>query len=416
MTELDLVIKGRVLIGNEMQTICIGIEDGKITVLGKDLDGDKFLDYSKYLIMPGGIDIHTHMRDPGFTDKEDFHTGTMAAAFGGTTTIMDMPNTRPMVTNVSQLKDKLDIIGKKANVDYGLYASLTPDSDIKVLKELAVGFKLFMAETTSAVPISEEDIRNKLADPELEGQVVSVHAESPERFRDIEVTSLDTHDDSRPASAEIIAVENITQMKTSAIMHFAHLTDLMSFEKAFGYSNEITPHHMFLSTSSDLGARGRVNPPLRNIREQASLFTAFVKAQVGIIASDHAPHTMDEKKMPFGEAPSGLPGVETRLPMMLALVQSEQVSLRLVQATCCHNPARLFSLSKGQIDVGFDADLSIFDMTKNTKIKGERLHSKCGWTPFEDYNAIFPDHVFLRGRKIISDGKLIESGTGRNIV
>ncbi len=415
MTRPELVIKGRVLMGNEAQTICIGIVDGKITVMGKDLDGDEFLDYSKYLIMPGGIDIHTHMRDPGFTDKEDFNTGTMAAAFGGTTTILDMPNTKPMVTTTQQLKDKLDIIEKKANVDYGLYASLTPDSNIKELKELAVGFKLFMAETTSAIPISEDEIRDVLVDPELDGQVVSVHAESPERFRDIEVTDLTTHDDSRPASAEVVAVDTITQMKTSAIMHFAHLTDLMSFEKAFGYSNEITPHHMLLSTSNVHGTKGKVNPPLRNIREQASLFTAFVKAQVGIVASDHAPHTVGEKILPFGEAPSGLPGVETRLPMMLALVQSEQVSLGLVQATCCHNPAKLFSLPKGQIDVGFDADLSIFDMNKTTKIEGDKLHSKCGWTPFEGYNAIFPEHVFLGGEEIISDGELVRKGKGKKI-
>ncbi len=136
---------------------------------------------------------------------------------------------------------------------------------------------------------------------------------------------------------------------------------------------------------------------------------------MGIVASDHAPHTLKDKELPFGEAPSGLPGVETRLPLLLGLVHSEQVSLGLIQATCCENPATLFGLKKGHIEVGHDADLGIYDLKDVTRIRGEKLHSKCGWSPFENYNAIFPKFVMLGGEMILSENELLITGRGRKI-
>ncbi len=416
MTRPELVVKGKVLIGGSIQTICIGIDEGKIVVLGKDLDGDRFIDHSRYLIMPGGVDIHTHMREPGMEHKEDFDTGTMAAAFGGTTTILDMPNTIPPVATPGAINEKLDIISGKANIDYGIYAALMPGADIAELKKKAIGFKLFMAETTSAQPLADDEMRELLAHPELEGEVVAVHAENPSLFQGggREIENLVDHDDSRPVKAEISAVEKVLGMPTLATLHLAHLTCLESFDRALEYSTEATPHHLFLSTSYHLGTLGKVNPPLRNMKVQASLFSAFVRGRVGIVASDHAPHTMDEKEQDFGKAPGGLPGVETRIPLLLGLVHSEQVSLGLVQATCCHNPATLFGMKKGHIEVGYDADLAIYDIKEVTRIQGEELHSKCGWTPFENYNAIFPKFVMLGGEIILSENELIK-GRGKPI-
>ncbi|MCK4757900.1 MAG: dihydroorotase [Thermoplasmata archaeon] len=415
MVRPEVVVKGKILFGEEIQTVCIGMDEGKITVMGKHLEGDKTLDFSKYLILPGGVDIHTHMRDPGFTYKEDFDTGTEAAAFGGTTTILDMPNTSPPTETPESLKDKLDIVGPKANVDYGLYAALTPHSDIPALKELAIGFKLFMAETTSAPSSDWKKVLSKLMSPELAGEVVSVHAEDLSKFEKVNVPSLSGHDKARNVKAELSAVKEILEVETAARLHIAHVTTPLALEIAEEHSLEATPHHLFLNSSSDLGAFGKVNPPLRRLDYQGSLFSTFIQGRINIIASDHAPHTRDEKSAGFMEAPSGVPGVETRIPLMLGLIKSEQASLGLIQETCCHLPARLFGLRKGRIDVGYDADLAVYDIKQITKINGHDLHSKCGWTPFENFNAIFPSHVMLAGNMIINEGVLVIKNSGKNI-
>lgn len=347
--------------------------------------------------------------------KEDFDTGTMAAAFGGTTTILDMPNTIPPVTTPGSIDDKLNTISGKANVDYGVYAALMPGADIIELKKRACGFKLFMAETTSAQPLVDDEMRELLAHPELAGEVIAVHAEDPSLFQEGEAQSLPDHDSSRPVMAETSAVDKVLNMPTQATLHLAHLTCLVSFDKALEYSTEATPHHLFLSSSYHLGTLGKVNPPLRNMKAQASLFSAFVRGRVGIVASDHAPHTLEEKDQPFGKAPSGLPGVETRIPLLLGMVRSEQVSLGLIQATCCHDPATLFGMKKGHIEVGYDADLAVYDLKDVTRIQGDKLHSKCGWTPFENYNAIFPKYVMLGGEMILSENELIIKGKGKTI-
>ena len=185
--------------------------------------------------------------------------------------------------------------------------------------------------------------------------------------------------------------------------------------KEGGLSFEVTPHHMLLDSSMDLGAWGKVNPPLRRKADREALFAAFCRGEVPMLATDHAPHAHEEKERDFGEAPSGLPGVETGFSMMLALVKRGFLSLEVLVKAACANPANTFGLNKGEIAEGRDADLVVIDPREMGKVSGRRLHSKCGWTPYEERAALFPQAVFVRGRPVLRDGNILDDHPGREV-
>ncbi|MDO9537060.1 MAG: dihydroorotase [Thermoplasmata archaeon] len=411
----ELVIKARILQAGAFRTICIGIDNGRISAVQAELKGEKEFHFENYLAMPGGVDIHTHMREPGFTNKEDFYTGTMSAAFGGTTTILDMPNTIPATDNAIAFQEKLELASEKANVDFGLFAQLADIDEIAKMAPMAIGFKLFMADTTSASSVdSPPEIL--LTSRHMVGKVVTVHAEDPGQFSNDECTDLHRHNLIRNMKAESEAVKTILAIDTPAKINLAHLTtrECVYMAQRNKSSFELTPHHILLDESMDLGAQGKVNPPLRKRPVVDKLFNVM-KTGRAIIASDHAPHTLEEKSGDFAATPSGIPGVETRIPLMLALAEKGLVKHQAVQDMCCQLPADLFDLKKGRIEPGYDADLAFYDLQNMVKIDGQKLHSKARWTPFEGFGAIFPVGVMLRGNMIIRGGKLVMEKTGRNL-
>jgi dihydroorotase len=182
------------------------------------------------------------------------------------------------------------------------------------------------------------------------------------------------------------------------------------------FTKEVAPHHLLLDKRSKLGSYGKVNPPLRDKEDREAMFEAFRLMKIEVLASDHAPHTIEEKEQEFSDAPSGMPGVETSLPLMLALVKKDQLPLDVVIKAACERPAEIFGLNKGRIEVGRDADLIVVDGTSMRSITAKNLHSKCGWTPFENWEAIFPYVTFVRGVKIVEQGGLVGERVGRDIV
>ncbi|MCK5397906.1 MAG: amidohydrolase family protein [Thermoplasmata archaeon] len=410
----EIVVHTKILQSGTTRAICIGIDGGKITAVEKYLDGEREYDFEKYLALPGGIDIHTHMREPGMTQKENFFSGTKSAAFGGTTTIIDMPNTVPAVTNAAAFEEKLDIVQENANVDFGLMAQLSDIDDIPALANLATGFKLFMSDTTGAEGGIETPLEILLNVDELAGKVVTVHAEDPRMFDADTCDNLHRHNLIRNMKAEFMALRRILAIDAPVKLNMAHLTTSESVDQARAKraSFEITPHHVLLHDSSPLEAMGKVNPPLRKKPVADRLFNVL-KTGRAIIASDHAPHTIEEKTGEFEDAPSGIPGVETRIPLMLALAKKGILRYISVQDMCCTLPADLFNLKKGRIEVGYDADLAFYDLDNMIKIEANALHSKCGWTPFEDHHAIFPSGVMLRGQMIIRGGELVIEKSGQ---
>jgi dihydroorotase len=417
-----IVVEGRVFRQDRLEQCCVGIEDGKIIALKKILKGDRHFDFRDKMILPGCIDAHVHFREPGKTYKEDFYSGTMAAAFGGVTCALDMPNNTPPINSKERFEEKLDMVKGKANIDFGLYAALNIQDEVAGLAKCATGFKVYMAQTTDSDGINTGyDEMGPLVSSASANKVVSIHCEDERLMNPIEEKNLEDHLRARPSSFEAEAIKQVLGLakRTSGNIHIAHVTSaegaglIEGAKRDTPITSEVTLSHMLLNVNSDLKAFGKVNPPLRKKSDNEVLRRAFASGAIDIMASDHAPHTIEDKSGEFMEAPSGIPGVETSIPIMLRLLKKDFISLpRFVEATGT-KPASLFGLNKGLIKTGYDADLIVVDMKDVGKIKADKLHSKSGWTPFEGHEAIFPEAVFLRGQLVVEDGNMAEERCGR---
>jgi dihydroorotase len=416
---MDLVVEGRAYIKEKLVQCCIGIENGRIKSIKKLLRGDEHLDFGDMLILPAAIDPHVHFRDPGLTKKEDFQTGTVSAAFGGVSCVLDMPNTLPPTLTPRSLEEKANTISKKAWVDYGLLGGCSPKVDPVAISVGVAGYKLFMSSTTGNLLVSNySDISKIVSSVVGTGKVLCVHAEDEKMIRYAPETNLNEHDKNRPSSAEASAITRLSKIREAGKIHICHLSsrDGLAAVEKLPFTKEVAPHHLLLDKRSKLGSYGKVNPPLRDKEDREAMFEAFRLMKIEVLASDHAPHTIEEKEQEFSDAPSGMPGVETSLPLMLALVKKDQLPLDVVIKAACERPAEIFGLNKGRIEVGRDADLIVVDGTSMRSITAKNLHSKCGWTPFENWEAIFPYVTFVRGVKIVEQGGLVGERVGRDIV
>ena len=416
---IDIVIEGKAFVNGRIQKCCIGIDEGKILSVKKILKGEKNLDFGDKLILPAGIDAHVHFRDPGQTHKEDFFTGTMSAAFGGISCILDMPNTVPPTTTIDALDEKIGIAKRKGVVDFGSYAEINKNAkQIPFLSKKCIAFKLYLPELRDDL-----DILRKVP----EDKVIAVHAEDRKCIQKHGKKSknLLDHSNSRPIECEIKGIKKVIGATKSLknLLHICHCSSMegIKLSKLKNRNQQIsvgtTPHHLLLSTNSDFRGQsfGKVNPPLREEKDRAKLFDKMRDGEIDILESDHAPHLIEEKKKNFDDAPAGLPGVETMLPLFLFLVKKEWISLPRLVGMVSERPAEIFHIKKGKISQGRDADLLVTDF-KERKIKSKDMHSKCGWTPFEGMEAIFPTNLFLRGERIIEDREFVgEKGYGKFI-
>jgi dihydroorotase len=416
--KMDLVIEGRFFINGELKDPAIGIEDGKIVTIGNIVrGGDERIEMKNKIILPGFMDPHVHFREPGMTQKEDFRSGTTSALFGGVTCILDMPNTKPPSTDPRSLKDKKMTIRSKAYVDYGLFAALTPDCNTNLLAPMVPGFKLFMGSTTGNILMNDDDdIYRVMCDVARTGKVTSVHAEDDSMIiRGREENNWD-HLKDRPLEAEHNAIRRLGRFKGMKI-NICHVTDAQSLELAasYGFTTEVTTHHLFFCAEDYTDAFTKVNPPLRNRAVRDGLYKAFMEGKATMFGTDHAPHTIIEKSQDYDSAPGGIPGVETNVPIFMAMVKQNMFPLGQLVKMGAEMPAATFSVPKGKIAVGYDADLVAFDMRDMTKINPDRLHSKASYSPYEGRDAVFPDTVIIRGEVQVTDGEFCGSNIGRDI-
>ncbi|KYK29755.1 hypothetical protein AYK20_00025 [Thermoplasmatales archaeon SG8-52-1] len=425
---MDLSVEGKVYINGIFQNSCIGIKDGKIFSVKKILKGDEHIDFRNRLILPSGIDSHVHFRDPGFTNKEDFSTGSMAAAFGGMSCVFDMPNTKPQTVSIQNLSDKISLAEKKSYVDFGIYAGINNDNieSIRKLSTNCSGFKIYLGSSTNSLKFDKKNLRNALKNISQTDKPVLFHAEDDEQLIKCSgyENNLIDHLKSRPSDCEETSIKDIIFALQGLNMkaHICHVSSIEGLELLKKKPNNITcgvtPHHCLLSIEKNMGSSTffKVNPPIRSSFDKESLFNGLKNGLIDILESDHAPHTKEEKNVTFNEAPSGLPGVETTFPIFLYLAKKEIISFQRIISLICERPADLFGISKGKLEVGRDADFIVVDLKDDCRIKSELLHSKCGWTPFEDWQAIFPSHIFIRGEKIIEDNEIqVSQGFGRFI-
>ena len=410
------VISGRVFFRGRLEPLSIGIDEkGQIAAIKKVLRGDEQIDHGDALILPGCVDLHVHMRDPGLRGKEDFPSGTRSAAIGGVTTVADMPNTVPAVTTTTALDAKAAELQGRAAVDYALYAAPQSPEAVPRLTD-AVAFKVYMAESTGNLEVTVPRLEEILRAAEAQTKLVVVHAEDPGKFTKQKARNLRGHDAARPKVAEETAIATVARIRGGARVHVAHVTCAEALNTVPARATcEVTPHHLFLDWSKPLGARGKVNPPLRSPADRDALWDAFRQGRIDVVASDHAPHTLDEKGEPFEEAPAGLPGVATMFPLLMRRIRAGDLDLPRLVSAMAVRPAEILGIAKGTIDVGRDGDLIVVDPRNIEAVTAKRVRYKCAWTPFEGMEGCFPRTVYLRGEAIVDDGETISEGQGRLI-
>jgi dihydroorotase len=379
--------------GEEMVTDIL-IENGKIAKIGK-LEGKDAIDVEKRHVLPGLIDPHVHFREPGLTHKEDFLTGSMAAAAGGITTFLDMPNTVPPTTTIELLEEKRKL-ARKSVVNYGFHFGASVDGNIDEIRKAKniASTKLFMNVTTGKMLITDDKLLKEVF---ASSKIVSVHAEGEMVNKAIRLAK---ETGTRLYLCHISAadeLEAIREMKTPKI-----------------YS-EATPHHLFLSSQDGLDAFTKMKPELKSLPDQEALFDATATGLISTIGTDHAPHTIGEKMSPG--FPFGVPGCETMLPLLLNAVNDERLTLQRVIELCCENPAVIFGIKdKGFIREGYDADLVIVDMDFVQEVSADRLFTKSKWSPFEGMNLKgWPVMTIVNGNIVFEDGQVSQDHAGKEV-
>jgi dihydroorotase len=403
---MDLVLAGRAWVRGRALPCEIGIAEGRIARIGRALPasetaGARVVRLRRGLLLPGAVDAHVHLREPGFPQKETIATGTLAALHGGVTTVLDMPNTQPPVVDRAALADKAERFAAHSRVDWGLHAMVDSELRSFALGSAPVGYKLYLGPSTHVGAFPAARLGEALARAAGTGRPLVVHAEHPDLLRDDPDPGA-----ARPAEAEWRAVQALQDAAPERIaLLVAHCTTARGLQLArrAGFAAEVSPHHLLLDHGAlaELGARAKVNPPLRGPRERAALWQAFARGKASTLGSDHAPHTLAEKAQGLDKAPAGMPGVETMLPLLLARVRARALPLGVLVRAACERPAELFGLAKGRIAPGSDADLVHVELGHVTAVRARDLHSKAGWTCFEGWPAVFPRQVWLRGEEAL---------------
>ncbi len=420
-----LTIRNATLPSGSRRDVRIDTDAGRISAVGSSLtESGEVVDATGKLLLPGAIDAHVHFRQPGFSHKETWETGSKSAAAGGVTTVVDQPNTNPPTVDAASFDAKAELAAE-SYVDYGINGGVTPDWNPDELFEkpiLALG-EVFLADSTGKMGIEEELFRVAVERATDKYVVVTVHAENADlfdsdaKFRD----DADAWSAYRTAEAEADAVERACEIGTEldARLHIAHTSTPEGIDTAkdAGATCEVTPHHLFLSRDhlDELGTFGRMNPPLRSEERREEVFERVANGTVDMIATDHAPHTSEEKDAGIWNAPSGVPGVETMLPLLLEQARKGNLSYERVADLTARNPSKVFGLPrKGRIEEGRMADLVLVDPDESREIRADDLHTNCDWTPFEGWTGVFPEMTMVRGNIVFEDGEFGEQ-VGENV-
>jgi dihydroorotase len=411
----------------------VGVRDGRIAAIGTALgDAGEVIDCAGLDILPGVIDSQVHFREPGLEHKEDLESGSRAAVLGGVTAVFEMPNTSPNTDREARLTDKLARGHHRMWCDHAFYVGATADNaaELAELERLpgAAGVKIFMGASTGSLLVAEDEALARVLASGT--RRVAIHAEDEARMterRDLRVEGDPaSHPVWRDDESAMLATRRIVALarKARRRIHVLHVTTPAELEFLAAHKDiatcEVTPQHLTLAAEDAyprLGAYAQMNPPIRSAAHREGLWHWLGQGVPDVLGSDHAPHTIEEKAKPYPASPSGMPGVQTLVPLMLDHVANGRLSLaRFIDLTSA-GPQRIFGLvGKGRIAAGYDADFTIVDLKKRWTVGHDWLASRCGWSPFEGMELTGKAiGTIVRGKRVMWEDSLANEATGEPV-
>ena len=420
-----------VLPGETCETSVL-IEDDKIAAIDPAVQtaADETVDATGLHLLPGIIDDQVHFREPGFTHKEDLASASAACAKGGVTTFLEMPNTNPTTTSCERLEEKLALAASKSLVNYGFYMGATPEN----VAELAAarrtpGIKIFLGSSTGNLLVDKQEALERI----FAGTTLPITAhcededtvqENAQRFADS--NDVASHSQIRNVEAAVIATRRAIDLahRHRHRFHVLHVSTGAETELLTDHRDLITaeacPHHLFFNTDDypRLGSRIQMNPSVKSAADNKRLWQALQEGTIQVVATDHAPHTLEEKSKPYPQSPSGLPAVENSLALMLDQVHRGRITIEQVVSWMCDAPARVWDLvDKGRIAVGYDADLTLVDLRKEEEVLDENQWTKCGWTPWHGQRLTgWCVRTWVMGRTVFDHGQVDRAHRGAEAI
>lgn len=419
----------KLVLPHGVEQLDLVVEDHKIADIGSaaSLPVDEELDAHGLHLLPGIIDDQVHFREPGLTHKEDLGSGSRACAKGGITTFLEMPNTRPATINQAELDAKLAIAATKSVVNYGFYIGATPHNVAELQRaRRTAGIKIFIGSSTGDLLVDEQAALERIfAETTLP---ITAHCEDEATIRGNrdrlgEVQSVSDHSRIRDHRAAIVATRRATDLakRYQHRFHVLHVSTGDEVELLIDHAGlitaEVCPHHLFFNVEdyARLGTRLQANPSVKTAADNRRLWQALLDNQIQVIATDHAPHTLEEKALPYPESPSGVPAVENSLPLMLNQVKRGTCTLAQVAHWMSEAPARVWDIvNKGRIEVGYDADLVLVDLTRKHTIRDEEQLTKCGWSPWHGQELTGQVmRTWVMGHTVFADGQVVAERMGQ---
>lgn len=429
-TEYDVIyVNGTVVLPGGIVRCDIAVKDGKIAQIGSLMleRAKERVNCNGLHVLPGVIDTQVHFREPGNEHKEDLETGTMAAAAGGVTAIFEMPNTNPLTTTPEALADKMKRAQGRAWCDYAFYFGGTMQNARNLAKwenlPGVCGVKIFMGSSTGdLLTETDESVRAVLSHGK---RVVAVHSEDEAMMREAKgrilgdgPADVGLHPVWRSVEAAVSSTTRLIRIarETKRRVHVLHIATAEELPILQDHKDlvscEVLPNHLTLAAPEcyeRFGTLAQQNPPIRDDRHRQALWKAVQSGLIDILGSDHAPHTLEEKSQPYPKSPSGTPGVQTLVPVMLNHVNEGRLSLERFVDMTAYGPARIHQIAgKGRIAPGYDADFTIVDMERVETITNAQQKSKSGWTPYDGMRVKgWPVMTVIRGQTVMQDGELV---------
>ncbi|QDU39139.1 Dihydroorotase [Maioricimonas rarisocia] len=424
-----LIRNAQCVLPDGVQQVDVLIEDAKIIGIDPPANAaaDETVDASGLHLIPGVIDDQVHFREPGLEHKEDLHTGSLACAKGGVTTFLEMPNTRPPTITPEALEDKLARAASRSVVNYGFYIGATPDN-VETLRSVTrtPGIKIFIGSSTGNLLVDEQEALERIFAETTLPVCAHCEDEATVRANSERIGGGSTHADHskiRDHEAALIATRRAIDLavRHNHRFHVLHVSTAGEVEFLKDHHGLITaeacPHHLLFNIDDyeRLGSLVQMNPSIKTREDNEALWQGLLDGRLQVIATDHAPHTLEEKQQPYPQSPSGLPAVENSLALMLNAVHEGRCTLENVVAWMCDAPARVWDIvNKGRIAEGYDADLVLVDLAKQATIRNGEQVTKSGWSPWDGVALTgWPVRTWVMGQTVFADGRVDASVRGQ---